>query len=34
MFAGYVVASFPLVVLYILLMRSFIEGLTAGAIKM
>jgi ABC-type glycerol-3-phosphate transport system permease component len=34
MFAGYVVASLPLVVLYILLMRSFIEGLTAGAIKM
>jgi ABC-type glycerol-3-phosphate transport system permease component len=34
MFAGYVVASLPLVVLYMLLMRSFIEGLTAGAIKM
>jgi len=33
-FAGYVVASLPLMILYLLLMRYFIEGLTAGAIKM
>lgn len=32
-FAGYVVTSLPLVVLFLLLMRSFMEGLTAGAIK-
>ena len=34
MFAGYVVAALPLMVLYILLMRYFLQGLTAGAIKM
>jgi multiple sugar transport system permease protein/raffinose/stachyose/melibiose transport system permease protein len=33
-FAGYVVSSLPLVILYMFLMRYFIEGLTAGAIKM
>jgi ABC-type glycerol-3-phosphate transport system permease component len=33
-FAGYMVAALPLMVLYLLLMRYFIEGLTAGAIKM
>jgi ABC-type glycerol-3-phosphate transport system permease component len=33
-FAGYMVATLPLLVLYAFLMRYFIEGLTAGAIKM
>ena len=33
MFAAFVVASLPLVILFFILMRSFIEGLTAGAIK-
>jgi ABC-type glycerol-3-phosphate transport system permease component len=33
-FAGYIVATLPLLVLYAFLMRYFIEGLTAGAIKM
>jgi ABC-type glycerol-3-phosphate transport system permease component len=33
-FAGYMVSALPLMVLYLLLMRYFIEGLTAGAIKM
>jgi ABC-type glycerol-3-phosphate transport system permease component len=33
-FAGYIVATIPLMVLYLFLMRYFIEGLTAGAIKM
>jgi ABC-type glycerol-3-phosphate transport system permease component len=33
-FAGYMVAALPLMVLYLALMRYFIEGLTAGAIKM
>jgi ABC-type glycerol-3-phosphate transport system permease component len=33
-FAGYIVATMPLMVLYLFLMRYFIEGLTAGAIKM
>ena len=32
-FAGYVVTSLPLIVLFFLLMKSFMEGLTAGAIK-
>ena len=32
-FAGYIVTSLPLVVLFLVLMNSFIEGLTAGAIK-
>lgn len=32
-FAGYVVTALPLVVLFLLLMRSFMEGMTAGAIK-
>jgi ABC-type glycerol-3-phosphate transport system permease component len=33
-FAGYIVATLPLLALYAFLMRYFIEGLTAGAIKM
>ena len=33
MFAAFVVASLPLVVLFLILMKSFIEGLTAGAVK-
>lgn len=33
MFAGYVIASIPLVVLFIFTMRYFIAGLTSGAIK-
>jgi ABC-type glycerol-3-phosphate transport system permease component len=33
-FAGYMVATLPLLALYLGLMRYFIEGLTAGAIKM
>jgi ABC-type glycerol-3-phosphate transport system permease component len=33
-FAGYMVSALPLMVLYLVLMRYFIEGLTAGAIKM
>lgn len=33
MFAGFIVASLPLIVLFFILMRSFLEGLTAGAIK-
>jgi ABC-type glycerol-3-phosphate transport system permease component len=33
-FAGYMVAALPLMALYLALMRYFIEGLTAGAIKM
>jgi ABC-type glycerol-3-phosphate transport system permease component len=33
-FAGYIVSSLPLMILYLFLMRYFIEGLTAGAIKM
>jgi ABC-type glycerol-3-phosphate transport system permease component len=33
-FAGYMVAALPLMILYLALMRYFIEGLTAGAIKM
>jgi ABC-type glycerol-3-phosphate transport system permease component len=33
-FAGYMVSALPLMVLYLALMRYFIEGLTAGAIKM
>ena len=32
-FAGYIVTSLPLIVLFLLLMNSFIEGMTAGAIK-
>ena len=32
-FAGYIVTALPLVVLFFLLMNSFIEGMTAGAIK-
>jgi ABC-type glycerol-3-phosphate transport system permease component len=34
MFAGYVVAALPLMILYVALMRYFLQGLTAGAIKM
>ena len=33
LFAGYVLASLPLLVLFALTMRSFVEGLTAGSIK-
>ena len=33
MFAGYVIASIPLIVLFTLTMRYFIAGLTSGAIK-
>jgi ABC-type glycerol-3-phosphate transport system permease component len=33
-FAGYVVSALPLMILYLMLMRYFIEGMTAGAIKM
>ncbi|MGI6670510.1 MAG: carbohydrate ABC transporter permease [Christensenellales bacterium] len=32
-FAGYIVTALPLIVLFFLLMNSFMEGLTAGAIK-
>src|SRR5690606_1479956 len=34
MFAGYVIASLPLVLLFIFTMKYFIKGLTAGAVKM
>jgi multiple sugar transport system permease protein/raffinose/stachyose/melibiose transport system permease protein len=33
MYAGYVLASIPLIVLFIFTMRYFIAGLTSGAIK-
>jgi ABC-type glycerol-3-phosphate transport system permease component len=33
LFAGYVIASLPLLVLFLLTMRAFIAGLTSGAIK-
>lgn len=33
MFAGYVIASVPLIVLFLVTMRHFIAGLTSGAIK-
>mgnify|MGYP001095879599 CR=1 FL=1 len=33
MFAGYVIASIPLIVLFVFTMRAFISGLTSGAIK-
>ena len=33
MFAGYVIASLPLIILFIFTMRAFISGLTSGAIK-
>ena len=33
LFAGYVIASIPLVVLFLFLMRYFVSGLTAGAIR-
>ena len=32
--AGYVLAALPLLILFLLAMRQFIEGLTAGAIKL
>ncbi len=32
-FAGYIVTALPLIVLFLCLMNSFIEGMTAGAIK-
>ena len=32
-FAGYVVASLPLIILFFILMDQFLEGMTAGAIK-
>jgi len=31
--AGYVLASLPLLVLFLLTMRAFIAGLTSGALK-
>ena len=31
--AGYVLASLPLLVLFLLMMRTFIAGLTSGALK-
>jgi len=34
LFAGYIVAALPLMIIYILLMKYFLQGLTAGAIKM
>ena len=34
LFAGYVVAALPLMILYMALMKYFLQGLTAGAIKM
>ena len=33
MFAGYVIASVPLVILFMFTMRAFISGLMSGAIK-
>ncbi len=33
MFAGYVIASIPLIVLFTLTMRYFIVGLMSGALK-
>ena len=33
LFAGYTIASVPLIVLFLLTMRHFIAGLTSGAIK-
>ena len=33
MFAAFVVSSLPLIILFLFLMRSFVEGLTTGAIK-
>lgn len=32
--AGYVIASIPLLAVFVLTMREFIRGLTAGAVKM
>jgi len=33
MFAAFFVASLPLIILFLFLMRSFVEGLTTGAVK-
>jgi multiple sugar transport system permease protein/raffinose/stachyose/melibiose transport system permease protein len=33
LFAGYVVASLPLLMLFLAASRAFVEGLTAGALK-
>ena len=33
MFAGFVIASVPMIVLFMFTMRYFIAGLTSGAIK-
>lgn len=33
LFAGYIVAALPLIILFVCLMRYFLEGLTAGALK-
>jgi ABC-type glycerol-3-phosphate transport system permease component len=33
MFAGFVIASVPMIVLFLFTMRYFIAGLTSGAIK-
>ena len=32
-FAGYIVTALPLLILFVCLMKSFMEGMTAGAIK-
>jgi ABC-type glycerol-3-phosphate transport system permease component len=34
LFAGYILASLPLLILFLLAMRPFVSGLTSGAIKM
>jgi ABC-type glycerol-3-phosphate transport system permease component len=33
MFAGYVIASLPLIILFFFTMRYFIQGLSSGALK-
>jgi multiple sugar transport system permease protein/raffinose/stachyose/melibiose transport system permease protein len=33
MFAGYTIASIPLILLFLVTMRQFIAGLTSGAVK-
>jgi ABC-type glycerol-3-phosphate transport system permease component len=34
LFAGYIVAALPLILMYVVLLKFFLQGLTAGAIKM
>jgi ABC-type glycerol-3-phosphate transport system permease component len=34
LFAGYILASLPLLILFLIAMRPFVSGLTSGAIKM